>query len=133
MDGAGSWQDAAVKVDLELEKLTPEEALRMWEPQARQLAGKATSGEQVCRFLVGKGIPESMAGEKAAELWAEAQKGRRWWAQPRIWVGGSMMTFGLGIVSLCFLFGIGVLAAIAACGFCGLGAAVLWGGFLERK
>lgn len=127
------WQFAGVKVDLEMETMTPEELLRVWEPQAKLVAAKAHDGDQVLRFLLSKGVPESVAGERAAELWVEAQKDRRWWTQPRCWVGGGMMGFGLALAGLSFLFGVGVLAAIAACGFCGLGAAVMWGGFLERS
>ena len=122
-----------MKVEFEIEEMKPEELLKLWEPQARAVAAKARDGEEIRRFLIGKGVPEEVAGGRAAELWVEAQQGRKWWVQPRCWVGGGLLVMGAALVGFSFLWGAGVFAAIAACGFCGLGAAVLWGGFLERN
>lgn len=42
-------------VDLDIQEMTPAELLKLWEPQAKALAQKARSGEEVRRFLVKKG------------------------------------------------------------------------------
>lgn len=120
-------------MELNLEEMSAVDRLKLWLPQARSVATKARDGQEVMQFLVSKGISESLAGETAAELWSEVQKSRVWWKSPRHWIGGGLMTSGILLVSFSFLLGGGVLAAIAACGFVGLGAAVFWGGYLERS
>ncbi|BCX48956.1 hypothetical protein HAHE_28640 [Haloferula helveola] len=119
-------------MDLKVDEMTGEERVKLWLPQARMLAAKAQSGDEVMRFLVGKGVPEVLAGETAARLWTESQQAKVWWKDPKRWIGWSLLVFGVLMTCFSFLVGGGVLAAIAACGLSGLGAAVLWGGFLER-
>jgi hypothetical protein len=120
-------------MNLNLEDVSPEDRLTLWMPQARALASRAREGQEIMDFLESKGISEELAGEAAAELWAAARSQRAWWKAPKNWIGASMMSAGLVIACFCLSSGGGVLAAIAACGFCGLGAAVFWGGYLESS
>ena len=119
-------------MDMDLQDLDTEDRYKLWLPQARMIAEKARSGDEIARFLRSKGIPQDFAGEKAAELWQESCLKRVPWKQPKNWIGGYLLIFGLSILALSIGFGGGLLGAIGGAGLSASGAAVLWGGFLER-
>ena len=112
------------------DKAEPEDAVRIWRPQASMLAGKSKTPDPVGKFLESKGIPQNVASEAAIEIWNEAQKSRIKSDIPRLVIGWGLILLAVGI-STFTIFWHGRFIIISL-GPAALGAAVLWGGYLTQ-